>query len=54
MGHRKVTAEGEGARYRRNVQQYLFILICTYGVPGLLNGAKMREEVKYQIEGEEH
>ena len=22
--------------------------------PGLLNGAKMREEVKYQIEGEEH
>ena len=26
-----VTAEGVGARYRRNVQQYMLILIYTYG-----------------------
>ena len=26
-----VTAEGVGARYRRNVQQYLLILIHSYG-----------------------
>ena len=43
-----VTAEGVGARYRRNVQQYLLILIYTVRMePGVLNDAKMREEVKY-------
>ena len=48
-----VTADGVCARYRHNVQQYLLILIY-YMEPGLLNDAKMREEVKYLIEGEEH
>ena len=49
-----MTAEGVGARYRRNVQQFLLIFIYICMEPGLLNDAKMREEVKYQIEGEEH
>ena len=44
-----VTAEGVSAPYRHNVQQYLLILLYTME-PGLLNDAKMREEVKYEIE----
>ena len=48
-----VTTEWVGARYRCNVQQYLLILIYTYGTDSL-NDAKMREEVKHQIAGEEH
>ena len=48
-----VTAEGVGARYRTNVQQYLLTLIYTNGTH-FLNDAKMRQEIKYWIEGEEH
>ena len=42
------------AHYRRNVQQYLLIAIGIRMEPGILNDAKMREEVKYLIKGEEH
>ena len=36
-----LTAEGVGAQYRRNVQQYLLILILYLRMePGLLNDAK--------------
>ena len=43
-----VTAEGVGARYRHNVQQYLLILIYHIRLEsGLLKDAKMWDEVKY-------
>ena len=39
------TAEGVGARYRRNIQQYLLILIYTYGTQ-LINWRKNEEGSK--------